>query len=249
MCGTATHPTPAGAATSEAGSAPRGGTHRADREPLLRAAGENSTGEAPAATTGRPFLPPGRESGLGAALPRVLRADPGVRGEAGVDGNMAVRAGAAPRSRPARAERVTAGRGRAGTERDRQQPNGAERDREEPNAPGGGEPRGAERGAAPAGERRKPRGGHSSRAPYPPSGGEWRPGPPLSAARPQGVNGDPGRPSALPALRGRMAARAVLRRCPPSEGEWRPGPPLGAARPQRVNGGPGRPSALPALRG
>lgn len=67
-----------------------GRTHRADREPLLRAAGENSTGEAAAATTGRPFLPPGRERGLGAALPRVLRAEPpGVRGEPGADGNMA----------------------------------------------------------------------------------------------------------------------------------------------------------------
>lgn len=67
-----------------------GGTHRAEREPLLRATGENSTGEPAAATTARFFLPPGRERGLGAALPRFLRADPpGVRGEAGAEGNMA----------------------------------------------------------------------------------------------------------------------------------------------------------------
>jgi len=70
---------------------PQGATHRAEREPLLRATGENSPGEPAAATTPRFFLQPGRERGLGAALPRFLRADPpGVRGEAGADGNMAV---------------------------------------------------------------------------------------------------------------------------------------------------------------
>lgn len=92
------------------------GTHRAEREPLLRATGENSTGELAAATTARFFLPPGRERGLGAALPRFLRADPpGVRGEAGAEGNMAGERGAVPArsSRRAPADCVTAGRGGA----------------------------------------------------------------------------------------------------------------------------------------
>lgn len=92
------------------------GTHRAEREPLLRATGENSTGELAAATTARFFLPPGRERGLGAALPRFLRADPpGVRGEAGAEGNMAGERGAVPArsSRRAPADCVTAGRGAA----------------------------------------------------------------------------------------------------------------------------------------
>lgn len=94
-----------------------GGTHRADREPLLRAAGENSTGEPAAATPARFFLPPGRERGLGAALPRFLRAEPpGVRGEAGAENMVEVkgmeRRATAPalRSRRAPADRVTAGR-------------------------------------------------------------------------------------------------------------------------------------------
>lgn len=85
-CGTE-HP----AQTLTHGSAPLSRTHRAEREPLLRATGEKSPGEpAAAATTARFFLLPGRERGLGAALPRALRAEPlGVRGEAGAEGNMA----------------------------------------------------------------------------------------------------------------------------------------------------------------
>lgn len=91
------------------------GTHRAEREPLLRATGENSIGELAAATTGRVFLPPGRERGLGAALPMFLRADPpGVRGEAGAEENMAMQRAAAPARAPAgRRPRVTSGRGSA----------------------------------------------------------------------------------------------------------------------------------------
>lgn len=90
-------------------------THRAEREPLLRATGENSTGLLAAVTTAGFFLPPGRERGLGAALPRFLRADPPeVRGEAGAEGNMAwERAVPTSGSRRAPAECVTPGRGAA----------------------------------------------------------------------------------------------------------------------------------------